>query len=287
MNSNDWPLVFFTLLTQWGVGLVLAGLMTWFLARQAEPPLLETLRKTFSLVALLTMGLALLLSFAHLANPRYSVYALGNLGSSWLSREILLASLLLFLLALSHASARFGFPRPPGFQILWLLALITGMALVWSMARLYMIPTVPLWNSPTTPLGFYASVALLGGSAGLALLAMASGGSMHEGGVQAASIWMMILTATGLLLTLLIPLLFPGDAAAAGGFPPPAWSWWWQAIRWFLLAFGIAMLAWWYFAHLPGGGNEIRWPVLAFVFLMMAEICGRYLFYANYHRVGV
>lgn len=287
MNSNEWPLVFFTLLAQWGAGLVLAGLMTWMLARHTEPPILETLRKTFSLVAVLAVGLALLLSFAHLANPRYSVYALGNLGSSWLSREILLASLFLFFLALSYASARFGIPRIPSFQTLWLLALIAGVALVWSMARLYMIPTVPVWNSPATPLGFYASVALLGGSAGLALMALAAGTNLHEEAMQTATTGMMILVATGLLLSLLIPLLIPGDAAVAGGFPPPAWSWWWQAMRWLLLLAGAALLAWWFFARLPGGGSEIHWPLLAFLCLTMAEVIGRLLFYANYHRVGV
>ena len=129
---------------------------------------------SFALVAAL-LGLAA--SFLHLGNPRNAVRALGNLRSSWLSREILLAAL--FTAALAAATLLRLRPGLPGFAAGFAhgFAAVAGFGLVVTMARAYGLRTVPSWDQRATPVAFFATTVALGTlavAAGLALRGTAS-----------------------------------------------------------------------------------------------------------------
>ncbi len=289
MNSNEWPLVFFTLLSQLSMGIILSGLVIFLFLRNQELTSNTELKRLVIFIAMACMGAALVLSFLHLAKPLHSVYALGNMGSSFLSREILLVSLFLFSLAVAWTSVRFGLPSPASFNVLYLAALFTGILLVWVMARLYMIPTVPAWNTPLTILKFFNSGLLLGSGAILIAVVFLHGKGIEISRVQQVITLLFYLMALGIFIHLLTALLpTAANEGLASSFPAPIIPFAWKAARLLFLMLGFSLLAWWYpgFIAMTSRGAP-SWAYLAFLLLFLSEVCGRYIFYASYYRVGI
>lgn len=155
-------LVLFTLLMQTATGayLVPSGLQLWFGDSLSSLDTILLFRVAFWLVMGLSI-LGLLASFLHLGSARNAWYALSNLRSSWLSREIFFV--LLFTSGVSLFSV-LGANTRPGLAIVVLYVIIgfLGLALVHCMSRLYRLRTVPRWNSPVTGLYFWITTLLLG-----------------------------------------------------------------------------------------------------------------------------
>lgn len=104
-------------------------------------------------VALALLGLGVLFSLLHLSDPLISFYSIVNIGSSWLSREILFVGLFgLSALALFFARS----------SALNLLAGIFGIGLVFVMSRVYMAPPVEFWSTTLTFWVFMSTTFLLG-----------------------------------------------------------------------------------------------------------------------------
>ena len=286
MNSGVWPLVFFTLLSQLSMGMVLAGAIGYLFIRSDGPVLSHELKQAVVLVALVSLALALVLAFLHLARPLHSVHALGNLGSSHLSREILMVCVFLFFLFLGWLSLRFGsFPQRM-FGYAYLLALVSGLLLVWVMGRLYMIPTVPLWNSPVTLVKFYNSGVVLGAGALLVLLSLLQGKGMDYPWAGQAARVLFILVAAGVAVHLLVALLPSAAGEGTGaGFPLPVIPAAWRIAALLMLGMGFLLLSWWLFGRMH---ERVQWPVfVSFGMLLLAEIFFRYIFYLSYFRTGV
>ena len=168
---HNWSLVCFTLFTQSAIGLVWVSVTgRWFGGGT---------RADFSIwpmsIALSLTGLGLYAALAHLAKPRLAPQALRNLTASWLSREVLLVQAfagtvaLSILISLLNASS--------GLLILEAAACLLGGAALFAMTRVYLLKTVPVWNSPATLLEFAGSAMLLGGALGAVLTAL---GATHQ-----------------------------------------------------------------------------------------------------------
>jgi DMSO reductase anchor subunit len=120
-------------------------------------------------VVLALLIAAIMVSTLHLGRVRNAVRSLLNLRSSWLSREVLLALVLLVVTALAW------WPNAPAgthslkIWIAW-LGVPAALAFMAGMARVYMQRSVPVWNHWRTPLGFLATAVFLGGSTANALL---------------------------------------------------------------------------------------------------------------------
>ena len=85
-----------------------------------------------------------------------------NVGSSWLSREILSGvsfAVVGFAFALMQWRKMFSFGVR---TVVALVAAAIGLVLVLSMSMVYMIPTRPSWDLITTPLSFFVTTFLLG-----------------------------------------------------------------------------------------------------------------------------
>ncbi len=288
MNSNEWPLVFFTLLTQITLGILIAGLLVSLVTKNTDTSIPPDLKKWLMVTTLGCMLVALAISFFHLASPLHSVYALSNIGTSWLSREILLVSMLTFCLFIASTSLYFNVPHRDLFGYLFLASLVVGVILVWSMARIYMIETVPLWNSPATPIAFFNSALLLGGSITLVVLAVFFSKNPDIPEIRQIQNAVFMMIAAGVFISLLNMLLVQPDLAVAGsGFFSPAVSPWWRHGQLILMLAGFSLLTYW-FTLLP----DSQWAVSKLIYtgaacLLLSEILGRYLFYASYYRVGV
>ena len=116
--------------------------------------------------ALLAIGPVIILAFIaslfHLGNPFNAYRAVSNLGSSWLSREILSG----VLFALTGGLFAIMQWRKIGSETLrtiiaWIAALI-GLFFVYAMSNVYMMRTVPTWNTWYTPVSFFTTTFLLG-----------------------------------------------------------------------------------------------------------------------------
>jgi len=174
MNAKEWPLLVFTLVMQLSVGMVLIYdlfLLFPLYRTRVEIPA----RFQWILVMALAAAIAgIFVSFMHLGHPMNAARTLANLSESWLSREILCLLVftgLLFLATLLH----FLYPAS-GRSLKWLVDLtaLTGIILIYSMSRIYMIPSQPVWNHLFTPIGFYLTTVAFG-SAILLLFQINSG----------------------------------------------------------------------------------------------------------------
>lgn len=289
MNNNEWPLVFFTLLSQTSVGLVVSMILLPTLSRNSGFLAGIQLRQNLILAGMILAALALLFSFLHLAKPFHAVHAFSNLSSSWLSREILFASLYLALLAVCYSSLKFGIPAPALYRLLMIACGSAGLLLVWSMARIYMIPTIPAWNSPSTPIAFFSSVFLLGVPLILAILAWRFPDILHHPSSASflkAAFLLMVFFA--LLKILNILFIQPDPSAVAAGFSLPVLP---LGLKVFHLLFFLAgFLVFWLWVFRQLNSPEVARSFVLYLSVMLfsaGEIFGRYLFYLSYHRVGI
>jgi anaerobic dimethyl sulfoxide reductase subunit C (anchor subunit) len=277
---HNWSLVCFTLLTQSAVGLVWVSVTgRWFGGgTQAD----------FSIwpmsIALTLTGLALYAALAHLAKPRLAPNALRNLTASWLSREVLLvqafagALALLIFISLLEVS--------PGLIILEAAACLLGGAALFAMARVYLLKTVPVWNSPATLLEFAGSAMLLGGALGAVLTVF---GAPDQPGKSPAFIAAAIGILLGLILklTAISPSLAAEQAARDQTWYEPTVAHLSTAraltLRMGLNLGGLVMIL----AAMSGSGPTWLWSCLCLACLGTAEVVGRQRFYKAYRRLGL
>jgi anaerobic dimethyl sulfoxide reductase subunit C (anchor subunit) len=97
------------------------------------------------------LGLAMLASLLHLGSPLNAPRAAANLSTSWLSREILSVVIFAFLAAVFVLIQwrKIG-PFALRNGIAW-IATTSGVVLVYSMSRVYMLSAQPAWNTHATP----------------------------------------------------------------------------------------------------------------------------------------
>ena len=153
-QKSEAPLVAFTLLVQMAVG------MFW-----AAQWMTDSIPFVPYLLIGACLGLGGFFSFAHLGAKRNAWRAPFHLKKSWLSREILLVGLF-------GASWLAGFILP---DMKWATSLL-GVGLIYSMAKIYQLRSIPAWNTWRTTAGFFVTAALLGHAAMLNVSGVRSGG---------------------------------------------------------------------------------------------------------------
>ncbi len=261
MKKPEWSLILFTLCCQAAVGTVLLF-----------PLSRSTLVGNHPLVLILTALIAvllfsgILLSFFHLGNPVKAYHSICNIRTSWLSREImflLLFSFFTLIWSLLRLSAVAGFYV----QLFWLASVLCGIVCVFSMARIYLLRTVPPWNSGYTVISFFLTTLMLGCLPHM-LLANSS---------TQASLLLFVLT----LVQWSGWIFRTGYGRANGGseFNRFAIFTW---MRLFFLAMAMTLLVISILAH----RNQVLIYLIGLA-VLSSELLGRYLFYASYKRLGV
>ena len=288
MSNRDWSLVFFTTLAQWSVGIVLW--LTWpVIYNQALSPVYETgLNLTNPiLLALIFIGSATLSSLLHLGNPTNAPKALNNLSGSWLSREILAIGVFTASLAITLITG--WMTGDAGHQkYLMVLSSLSGLVLLVTMSRIYVMPTIPAWNSWHTPVSFVSTALGLGL---LTLLLLESGNSINIAAHIARIFWISLTS----ILLLEIGSGFIQQRKLAGmeaGMCAPVFD---RGLfyRVFLLRMAVLVLAcllsliFMLKPDLFSLNNHTAWIVLIFVLVVTQEVMGRLLFYSSYFRLGV
>ena len=160
MAWHEWPLILFTVLSQTAVGAFLVLGCVTLSGKLSKDEDTRLHRSMFFLWAL--MGLGLMASVMHLGSPFRAFNALNRVGSSWLSNEIFASSLffaaggfywLLSVLNKGSESVK---------KALLLLAMLIGAGFMYAMIKVYLINTVPTWDSVYTPLTFLLTMTISG-----------------------------------------------------------------------------------------------------------------------------
>jgi len=284
MKRADLPLVTFTLLGQLALGaVVLAAMQPLYPAGQAPGAVTAAQALALAAAAALLTGLAV--SLLHLGTPLGAVRALGNLGSSWLAREVLFSGLFAALTLGAALSPFLGLPT----DNLLMLSVLTGLAAVFTMARVYQVTIHPAWSTPYTAVSFFSAAALLGVAAGAVLLAVL--------GAPAIPLAPALLLAGGTALVLQLAATVLYGLGLANGPRAAREAWSLLASRHRLsvtLRFAASLLglgALTFADHLLGAGSPAApWLALnAAVALVAGELMGRLLFFAAGvpNRVGI
>ena len=289
MHTREWALVAFTLLMQLSVGTVLVVAAVPLLAgRGAHPP-----GRAFDLSLLLAAvaaGLALVVSLFHLGRPEQAWLALINLRGSWLSREIV-ASVLF-----AAAAGAFVWQRRGGGDAgtAVVAAALMGIVVVYTMARLYMVPAQPAWDRVLTPLTFFVSALLLGTVFVLTtpIVAARLGPGAFAGplmdpvvGRRLTFLAMSLLAAQG-VLTLLYVLALPGEPAATISAASLGQAATWLAAARIATAIAALVLVRVLAIPAPGAPAAIPLAAIAFACVAASELLGRVLFYAGSVSMG-
>lgn len=288
MNKSDWSLVFFTTLAQTSVGIIVVATIVMVSASAGGHHFhLELIPGNPVLPALLMMGVATLVSFLHLGSPLNAPYSLNNLSGSWLSREILAINLyllsLLLTLVLDGRTGSFDSTR-----YLLLLSSILGLALLWMMMRIYLMPTIPAWNSWYTPVSFFSTATGLGI---LCVLGLSSLMKMHFSGpilnklTMVLTIVIMIEWVSCILNQARIQKLQTGIRRPVYDRGPYYRTFLTRMTLLSLILLGLIIL------QLPTGlvstNNSYIFGGLIFLLTVAQEVLGRQMFYASYFRLGV
>jgi anaerobic dimethyl sulfoxide reductase subunit C len=306
MDLHDLSLIIFTILAQMSVGaFIVLGIVHFYASRKAGTAEAERMSDRALLAIGPVLVLGLLASLFHLGNPFVAYRAITNLGTSWLSREILFGVLFAasgFLFALLQWR-KIG---SPGLRniIAWVTA-VFGVVLVYSMARVYMLETQPAWNTSATIISFFATTFLLGGLAigaafvvNYALVKQADPScaevqcNLLRGSLKGIAVAAVLLLGIEVITTpLLIAYLAGGGAAAQASASLFGTEFaLLQGLRLGLVFLGAGVLAFFLFQSAGSPGRERvagNLAISAFALVLAAEVIGRFLFYATHVRIGI
>jgi anaerobic dimethyl sulfoxide reductase subunit C (anchor subunit) len=288
MPGRHWQLVAFTILTQLAAGLVVV-LAVGLQLHSGSYDLLEIEALTAAVLEILLVLLALGVGVAtiHLGSAGGALMTLANLRMSWLSREATAGIVFGLLTVAATVAYRLDLGSPGIRQRCVVAAAAAGVVLVYAMSRLYMLRTVPAWNSPATLASFLTTALLLGaaGSA-TALLALSGRFDVAEQLLSETLPWL----AWCCLVLALLQLAMSARrviATPAGKPPTPAPPLWLNGV----LGLGGAgmLLACGRVADL-GVASSLQtsaWVAVASALIVASEVVGRFRFYASYDRYGV
>ncbi|MEF2144034.1 MAG: DmsC/YnfH family molybdoenzyme membrane anchor subunit [Desulfovibrionaceae bacterium] len=289
MLANEWSLVLFTILAQTAIGMLLVS----EIARMMTESPAKLFTWQLPVISAIT-GVSLLLSLAHLGTPLHSMFTMFNAGTSWLSREIL-TTCGFFASVLALTFLRHKTPEAKA-TALSLLAVFFGLATVFAMSRVYMLTTIPVWDSISTMLGFYGTMLISGSIAGGLLFGIQNNlADMTKEDLNRITGMFIIAAVIGLALKFVgIPLdMVALDATnsmdvsgielmASGGLI-------FLAARTVLIFLGTALFAWAAFKIITSteGKAMTNLSLCAFGLVFVGEIIGRIMFYGTYLRIGI
>lgn len=284
MILHDWPLIVYTLCLQSAVGIyVLSRAVVWAEAEKA--------RRMRFLWLVGGLGVAgLLASFMHMGYPWNAMLTMSNLGTAWLSREIVLTISfgLAWLVSLLLERQSVGsVPLRNGWAV---VASLLGLALVYVMSMIYRTTAFPAWEYGGTTVGFYATAGLIGTAAVFAGQCCQKGeaepkglSALVIGGLAMLAVQMAVVAGHGVYLGTAGP---EGQATAALISGQYAWLYWSRII---FVAAGAAIfmpLAWRRWAQ----KRVAAMPVFAGALVALVglgELLGRVLFYAARVKIGL
>lgn len=283
MFAQEWPLIFFTLLGQFAAGTFIFMMIARYQLKTRGMTDLKWVSKGL-LTLMGVMAVAIALSMFHLGSLGNAIYTVMNLGSSWLSREILFAGLFLGLLFLTYMFERA--EKPLG--VISVITGVAGIGAVFTMASVYATTIIPAWTHLNTYVGFFGTMVVFG-AIGLGMIIRLYDPSSLDKEQYVLFMKKASLAAVAAVIIQLVmmPVYLTG---LAGGGPAAQMSLqvlfdgnvWLMISRWLLTIVGGSLLI----VSFYKARETISVKIPAFVyvavaFILAGEFTGRYLFYLS------
>jgi anaerobic dimethyl sulfoxide reductase subunit C (anchor subunit) len=305
MNTHEWALITFTILTEMSVGAFLVlGAVHFFVARKAGVEEADRMSDRVLIAIIVTLGLGMLASFFHLGNPLNAPKAVTNIATSWLSREILTGVIFAVIGLVFVAMQWFKVGSAALRNVIAWIAALVGVVLIYSQSQAYLLPTQPSWNTLATPINFTVATLLLGVLAiGAALVANYAFLQRKNPGsaetqfdltsrvirwIAVASI--ILLGIEFVVLPIYLAYLGTGSAAALASLGLISGRYSLVFILRLVLGFiGAGVLAIFLYQNATTSGKKQVLSYLAygaFALVLIAEVCGRFIFYATRQGIG-
>ncbi|OZS44232.1 dimethyl sulfoxide reductase anchor subunit family protein [Photobacterium sanguinicancri] len=280
MSYHELSLVLFTVLAQTAVGAYLIMSIANLVTNSRVDVKGRITRNMF--FVWVVMGLGFVASSTHLGSPMRAMNALNQVGTSWLSNEILTGSMffafgglywLLEVLDKGTEGVRKG---------LKIAGMVAGVAFMYSMVNVYLIDTVPTWNTPYTGWSFLLTMVVAGAIFASTLMHSAQfDDAKYTRGIQGlvvvAIIAMIVVTMSQMVA---LANIQSSVVAARDLVPNMAML---QGSRIVLLVAGAAIALF--------GINRIKGsialPVVGLALVLVAELLGRNIFFNLHMTVGM
>ncbi|KJG59896.1 dimethyl sulfoxide reductase [Photobacterium kishitanii] len=283
MLYPELPLVVFTVLAQTAVGgyLIMAGRLSQLTstAKQHRPLVLSM----FVLWAFMAVGFAA--STMHLGSPLRAFNALNRVGHSGLSNEILTGSLFFALGGLYWLVDLFKIFHEGVLKLARIIVAIAGIIFMAAMIKVYLINTVPVWDSSFTYVEFIGTVLMSGVLLGYVLLNL-TGAATAKLNAKLA-IFGVIIIALHLIITAwqLVTIAEITTSIQTGADHLAVYS---GSIITRLILLVIAGGLWLLSAFKSNQAVTVKTlGCLAFIAMFIAEIIGRGVFYGLHFTVGL
>ncbi|MGD8191578.1 dimethyl sulfoxide reductase anchor subunit family protein [Brevibacillus ginsengisoli] len=278
---HEWALLLFTLIMQAAIGgMCMLWLFQIKLAKTVGPDAMFTATKQPLIVLAILSVFGMAASTLHLGTPTHAFYTISNLGTSWLSREILFTGL--FILGVL-VTLYFAFKNKRLSAGLTLLTALIGLVDVFVMSSLYAHTFVNGWNSMNTYASFYGTTFILGS----VLVASFMSGSFRTDGsqeaVQLVIRYSFFMAVIGLVLELVFGLIYALAIPAPDSIQAvPALTILEPHQATLLIHYLLAIVGVGFMGQLTmtrSAKNPTQTAYLALVVVVVAEFIGRYVFY--------
>jgi anaerobic dimethyl sulfoxide reductase subunit C (anchor subunit) len=289
MRGAEWSLILFTLLTQLAVGMfVVLGTANAVYISKSNNFIVKEIAAKILPAVIVVLILAIAVSFLHIGRPKIAAYAASHFSKSWLSREIVFLMLFTLLAGLSLVVQRISAGSN---LILTVITGVIGIITIISMAKVYMLATVPVWNHPSTPIQFISTSFVLGGLGAVVLFILPGERSYAESPIRdmlrILFPVLLLLISLNLLASIIHLHALPGTGIAGTASFKLLTE---KHIALLVLRMSMMLVSIILFCALLFTYTKSFSPYLFYILcsvVLISEIIGRYLFYASYSRVGI
>lgn len=283
MFAEEWPLMMFTLISQLAIGSFILLVLVRSMLAQKDAASAKRLTNFGFLAVGPLMALALVFSIFHLGTPMGAYRSILNLGSSWLSREILSAGGFFVLWFASYKAYQ---KENTGSTLGWVTSLV-GLVAIFSMASIYGNSVRPAWDNANTYIAFFGTTFALGSLGAASFIAYAAKGNTLSPETAALLKKVSLIGIVAVILPLVyLPVFISGLGSGEGAAQASA-----QLLsgsyaitlvaRGILSVIGAGLL----FYGLAKTATVRTIPTnlvyLALVMVVVGEFIGRYVFYAS------
>lgn len=281
---KDWSLILYTLILQAAAGIFVFSRLR-MLASQERAVRLRCL----PLVGVLGV-IGVLVSFLHLGSPMQAYLTMNNVGTSWLSREILFTVIFGACWAVGMA-LEYWQSGGLAMRNSWHgVSVLAALGLIYSMSMLYRSTVVPSWMHVSTTISFFATAGLIG--AGAVLVRELLAGEKAGGWITPLAVTVLVLMGVQ-TITVATHLVYLGGAgpqaqATAALLMGPWLPWLW--LRLGLTVFGAAVLmawAWQRWATVQAVKAVLPLAGAAVAVITLGEVLGRVLFFTTRVQIGL
>lgn len=277
METKEWALILFTVLTQLAVGAFI--LNAWFRQRNQDGAR-DRIYRNVVWVLIPLVAVAILASLFHLGRPMVALNALRNLATSWLSREVFFTGAFFALLIATALTDRLVATR----RLMEWLGSLAGLGAVISMAALYSRAMMPAWQGLNTHVAFAGTAVVLGSVVLAGLLILFARGTEPVKADLQVLMWAGVgaLVIEAVAYPAYLTALGSGNKAAQAALTLLTDQYLWMVItRWALVLIG-GLVPMFLFGRRIASGRGSAWMVYAgALFLMAGEVMGRFLFYIS------